>query len=130
MVSNCSWDICRPDRWNISHLSCVLLFRGKESRGKPTGYHWRGDCFKGSSKRRRLRTLYREVSKKLHSGTEFHGSPLCCLFSYSRLEVRPRTEKYMKRVFSIQLMTVDGGHDNKLVMEGGEQLFLGYLSPG
>ena len=35
-----------------------------------------------------------------------------------------------RRVFSLQLMTVHGGHDNKLVTEGGEQLFLGYLSPG
>ena len=32
-----------------------------------------------------------------------------------------------RRVFFVQSMTIDGGHDIKLLTEGGEQLLLEYL---
>ena len=78
-------DCLSPGWLECTFFSCILLFRGNELRGKPTGYHWRGHRFKGSSKRRCLRSLYRESSQKLHSGTDLHGSPLCFSLSCSRL---------------------------------------------
>ena len=36
---------------------------------------------------------------------------------------------YYRRDFSTQNMSVDGGHDVKIVLEDGEQLLLEYLSP-
>ena len=37
---------------------------------------------------------------------------------------------FYRRVFSTQNLSVDGGYDIKIILEGGEQLFLEYLSPG
>ena len=37
---------------------------------------------------------------------------------------------FYRRVFSTQNMSVDGGYDIRIILEGGEQFFLEYLSPG
>ena len=37
---------------------------------------------------------------------------------------------YYRREFALRFMTIGGGHDITLSMEGGEQLSLEYLSPG
>ena len=37
---------------------------------------------------------------------------------------------YYRMVFSVQNMSVDGGYDIRIFLEGGEQVLLEYLSPG
>ena len=37
---------------------------------------------------------------------------------------------YYRRVFSTQNLSVDGGYDIRILLEGGEQLLLEYLLPG